>query len=116
MNELVFARGELGEMHLSCPCIIRPYWNGRSEASFYSDATGRPWFTTGNADMIDKHGVVFVLGRVKDTIRRADVSIMPAPIESSIESFAGAQVGLARLKSLLCLLILLISASTLRQS
>ncbi|KAI0595128.1 hypothetical protein F4775DRAFT_605405 [Biscogniauxia sp. FL1348] len=86
----VVARGQLGELHISCPSIIRHYLGGRSEESFYDDAKGR-WFNTGDMAMVDREGVVFILGRRKDMIKRAGVAIMPAAIESSIEAFTGAQ-------------------------
>ncbi|KAI1504053.1 hypothetical protein F5X99DRAFT_416845 [Biscogniauxia marginata] len=86
----VVGRGELGELHISCPSIIRHYLGGRSEDSFYDDAKGR-WFNTGDIAMVDRDGVVFILGRRKDMIKRAGVAIMPAAIESSIEAFTGAQ-------------------------
>ncbi|KAI0121118.1 putative amp dependent CoA ligase [Xylariales sp. AK1849] len=90
-NRNALTRGALGELHISSPSIIRHYWNGRSDESFYSDTTGRKWFKTGDIAMVDKDDVVFVLGRKKDIIRRAGVPIMPAAIESLIEGFTGSQ-------------------------
>lgn len=90
-RECVARRGELGELHLSCASIIRHYLGGRSEESFYDDRKGR-WLNTGDIAMMDRDGLVFILGRRKDMIKRAGVAIMPAAIESSIEAFTGAQV------------------------
>ena len=90
-NKRVVGRGELGELHISCGSIIRHYWGGRSEESFYDDRKGR-WFNTGDIAMVDRDGLVFILGRRKDMIKRAGVAIMPAAIESSIEAFTGTQV------------------------
>jgi acyl-CoA synthetase (AMP-forming)/AMP-acid ligase II len=87
----VVKRGELGELHILCPSIIAHYLGGRSEESFYDDRKGR-WFNTGDIGMVDRNGLVFILGRKKDLIKRAGVPIMPAVIESSIEAFTGAQV------------------------
>lgn len=87
----VVRRGELGELHILCKSIIRHYLEGRSEESFYDDKQGR-WFNTRDIAMVDRDGLVFILGRRKDMIKRAGVSIMPAAIESSIEAFNGAQV------------------------
>lgn len=88
----VLSRGEVGEMHVSCPSVIGHYWNGRSDDSFYTDLGGRRWFRTGDAALVDNEGTVFVVGRVNNIIRRAGVPIMPAPVESLIEDFTGAQV------------------------
>lgn len=87
----VVGKGELGELHISCGSTIRHYLEGRSEESFYDDKKGR-WFNTGDIAMMDRDGLVFILGRWKDMIKRAGVDIMPAATESSIEAFTGAQV------------------------
>ena len=87
----VAERGELGELHISCASIIRHYMEGRSEESFYDDSKGR-WFNTGDMAMVDRDGLVYILGRRKDMILRAGVAVMPAAIESSIEAFTSAQV------------------------
>lgn len=86
------ARGQLGEMHVSCPSIIQHYWNGRSESSFYADEAGGRWFKSGDVAMIDQHGTVFVVGRKQDIIWRAGRPVMPAPLESLLQSFLETQV------------------------
>lgn len=87
----VAQRGDLGELHISCASIIQHYLESRSEESFYEDEKGR-WFKTGDVAMINKDGLVFILGRTKDMIRRAGMIVMPAAIESSLEAFTGKQV------------------------
>ena len=84
-------RGEPGELHVSCESVIRHYLGGVSESSFYEDEKGR-WFITGDVGMINDEGLVFILGRSKDVIKRASVVIMPAALESCIEKYTGAQV------------------------
>ncbi|KAK3370056.1 putative amp dependent CoA ligase, partial [Podospora didyma] len=86
----VVGRGQLGELHVSRGSVIRSYWAGRASDSFLDGEKGR-WFNTGDVGMVSRDGVVFILGRKKDMIRRAGVAIMPAAIESSIEAFTGAQ-------------------------
>ena len=90
-NRRVTRRGELGELHVSCESVIRHYLDRVSESSFYEDENGR-WFNSGDVAMINEDGLVFVLGRAKDIIRRGGVGIVPAPLESSIEKFTGSQV------------------------
>lgn len=90
-RKCVVGRGQLGELHIQCASIIRHYLGGRSEESFYNDRKGR-WFNTGDIAMVDDEGLVYILGRRKDMIKRAGVAIMPAAMESSIETFTGAQV------------------------
>lgn len=87
----VVGREEMGEVHILCVSIIKHYLGGRSEDSFYNDKQGR-WFNTGDVGMVDKDGLVYILGRRNDMIKRAGVGIMPAALESSIEAFTGAQV------------------------
>ncbi|KAL5002080.1 hypothetical protein BDV10DRAFT_181768 [Aspergillus recurvatus] len=81
------ARGDLGELHVSCPSIIPGYLGGVSAESFYEE-NGRRWFKTGDIGMMDKQGVVFILGRKKDMING---KVMPAPIESCLEKFTSVQ-------------------------
>ena len=87
----VAKKGELGELHISSDSIIQHYLESRSEESFYEDGKGR-WFRTGDWAMVNSSGLVYILGRKKDMIRRAGVGIMPAAIESSLEAFTGKQV------------------------
>ncbi|KAL4821352.1 hypothetical protein BDW67DRAFT_190898 [Aspergillus spinulosporus] len=61
------ARGELGELHVSCPSTIPGYQGGVSAESFY-EGVGRRWFKTGDVGLMDKQGVIFILGRMRDMI------------------------------------------------
>ncbi|PCG96057.1 AMP-dependent synthetase/ligase [Penicillium occitanis (nom. inval.)] len=85
----VAKRGQFGELHISSPSIISHYLGGRSEESFYNDGKGR-WFNTGDIAIVDREGLVYILGRRKDLLKCAGVAIMPAIIESSIQAFTGA--------------------------
>jgi acyl-CoA synthetase (AMP-forming)/AMP-acid ligase II len=96
----IVKRGELGELHISCPSIIKHYLGGDSEHSFYNDKNTR-WFNTGDMAMIDSNGVVFILGRRKDMIQRAGVTIAPAAIESCVAAFTHCQVSLCVYQSCL---------------
>ena len=91
----VLKRGESGELHICCDSIILYYIHGVSESSFYEDNKGR-WFNTGDIAMIDKKGLVFILGRNKDVIKRAGVAIMPAVIKSCLEKYTSAHVSTPR--------------------
>ena len=87
----VTKRGQPGELHVYCESIIRDYLGGAVEDSFYEDGKGR-WFKTGDIAIIDDEGLVFILGRGKNMIRRDGTTIMPAALESCIEAYTGAQV------------------------
>jgi 4-coumarate--CoA ligase len=91
-RQRVTARCEPGELHISCASIIHGYLGGGSHESFHRDRDGRRWFNTGDLAVVDHEGLVFILGRKKDIIRRAGVAIMSAALDSSIEAFVGAPV------------------------
>ncbi len=86
-------RGEPGELHICCESVIRNYLGGAGESSFYEDGE-QSWFITGDIAMVNTQGLVFILGRSKDVIKRAGVVIMPAALESCIEQYTGAQVSI----------------------
>lgn len=88
----VAVRGEPGELHISCASIIRGYLGDRSHENFHRDRDGRRWFNTGDLAVVNHEGLVFILGRKKDVIKRAGVEIMPAALDSSIEAFVAAPV------------------------
>ena len=87
-------RGQPGELHICCESVIRNYLGGAGESSFYEDGE-QSWFITGDIAMVNTQGLVFILGRSKDVIKRAGVVIMPAALESCIEQYTGAQVSIA---------------------
>jgi 4-coumarate--CoA ligase len=84
-------KNEQGEMHIRSSSIIRHYLGGESEDSFYNDTEGR-WFVTGDIATIDTNGIIYILGRSKDVIKRAGNAMMPGPLESLIQQYLGAQV------------------------
>jgi 4-coumarate--CoA ligase len=87
-----------GELHISCDSLISGYINGVEGSSFYLDDSEMHWINTGDVAMATEEGLVYILGRCKDAIKRGGVAIMPAALESCIENYTGAQV---RLKSFL---------------
>ena len=93
-NNCVVKRGELGEFQICSPSTIKHYLGRVHEDSFYEDEKGR-WFKTGDIGMINDDGLVFILGRLNDRIKRSGVPITPAALESCIDKFIGAQVGLS---------------------
>ena len=83
-------RGEHGELCFSSDVVIKRYLDGVGADSFITDVEGRRWLRTGDMGMIDRQGIVFILGRIKDIIKRAGLSITPAALESCIASYTGA--------------------------
>ena len=87
----VLPRGQPGELHISCGSLIEGYLQGVSAESLYRDEQGH-WFNTGDVARMNRDGLVFILGRRKDMIRRRGVVIMPTALESCIEKMTGQQV------------------------
>ena len=88
----VVPRGEVGELHVSHASIFKKYLRQQTETSeLYTDETGR-WFNTGDLGLISDAGDVYVVGRVKDIVKRSAVSIAPAAIESCLQAYIGSQV------------------------
>jgi fatty-acyl-CoA synthase len=83
----VAAPGELGEIQLSGPNVIREYWN-RPDASAASFAEG-DWFKSGDIGYRDQEGFLFVSDRLKDMIISGGENIYPAEVEQLIVEVDG---------------------------
>ncbi|KAK4505726.1 hypothetical protein PRZ48_003691 [Zasmidium cellare] len=81
-----------GELCVASESVIKHYLNNtNAEAFFHSPDNGTQYFRTGDLSMINTDGVVYILGRIKDVIKRSGVPITPAALESCIEKFTGSQ-------------------------
>jgi len=79
--------GEVGELCFRGAGILQGYWK-RPETNaeaFLPDG----WFRTGDLARIDADGLVFYLGRIKDTIRRSGENISAAELEQAIGEAPG---------------------------
>lgn len=71
-----------GELHYAGAQRSMGYAGGEMPADFfYTDEQGNEWFTTGDAAVINDEGLIFIVGRLKDTIIRGGMNIAPAAIE-----------------------------------
>ncbi|KAF2137731.1 uncharacterized protein K452DRAFT_235401 [Aplosporella prunicola CBS 121167] len=86
----VSKRDRPGELHLCSGSLIPHYMDKVSESSFYEDNNGR-WFNTCDIAMIANDGLVYILGRKKDMIKRNGIAVMPAAIESCLEKYVDSQ-------------------------
>ncbi|PSK42035.1 4-coumarate--CoA ligase-like 7 [Elsinoe australis] len=90
-GDKVVARGEVGELHISHASLLQKYIGHAADSTdFYTDELGR-WFKTGDRAMVNAEGDMYILGRSKDIIKRAGVSIAPAAIESCLQAFTDYQ-------------------------
>ena len=76
------AAGEVGEIQISGPNVIREYWN-RPEATAESYAESA-WFRSGDLGFQDGEGFLFVSDRIKDMIISGGENIYPAEVEAAI--------------------------------
>jgi fatty-acyl-CoA synthase len=78
----VVAPGEVGEIQISGPNVIKQYWN-RSDATRDSYAEGI-WFKSGDMGYRDEEGFLYVSDRLKDMIISGGENIYPAEVEAVI--------------------------------
>lgn len=76
------APGEVGEIQISGPNVIKEYWNRpEATAASYADST---WFRSGDMGYRDQEGFLFVSDRLKDMIISGGENIYPAEVEAVI--------------------------------
>jgi long-chain acyl-CoA synthetase len=75
------ALGDVGEVLLSGPMLIRGYWN-RPEAT--ADALGDGWLRTGDLGYLDDEGFLFIVDRAKDMVLRGGENVYCAEVEAAI--------------------------------
>ena len=73
--------GEVGEVCLSGPMLIRGYWN-RPEAT--AEAIRDGWLHTGDLGYIDDEGFVYVVDRIKDMVLRGGENVYCSEVEAAI--------------------------------
>ena len=73
--------GEVGEIVLRAPVVMRGYWN-KPEATVQAIDNG--WMRSGDAAYRDAEGYVFIYDRVKDMIVSGGENIYPAEVENAI--------------------------------
>ncbi len=74
--------GEIGEILLASPCVMREYWN-RPEATARSlrEADGTTWYYTGDLGYRDDDGYLYVVDRKDDMIVSGGENVYPAEVE-----------------------------------
>jgi len=73
--------GEVGEICMSGPMLIRGYWN-RPEATAEAILDG--WLHTGDLGYIDDEGFVYVVDRIKDMVLRGGENVYCSVVEAAI--------------------------------
>ncbi len=84
-------RGEPGELHACSPSLLKHYLGGVHEEAFYEDGVGR-WYKTGDQALMTKDGLVYILGRYSQMLKRGGIAIQPAALETCIQEYTGRPV------------------------
>jgi long-chain acyl-CoA synthetase len=74
--------GEIGEVLVRSPGLMRGYWRNPAATSEAIDADG--WFATGDVGYRDEDGYLFLVDRKKDTILRGGYTVYPREVEEAL--------------------------------
>ena len=89
------ALGDVGELELRNPAVMKGYWGMPEETAQVLSADG--WLKTGDLVTADADGLLTFVGRAKEVIRRRGENVAPAEIEEALAShpdvFEAAVVG-----------------------
>jgi long-chain acyl-CoA synthetase len=89
--------GEVGEIWLRCPQLMRGYWRDEpGTAAALRTEGGERWIRTGDLGYLDADGYLFIVDRLKDLIDVGGFQVWPREIEEVIATHPGvAEVGVA---------------------
>jgi long-chain acyl-CoA synthetase len=81
------AQGEVGELCVRGPQVMRGYWEKPEETAYVLDDKG--WLKTGDIAMMDEKGFFRIVDRKKDMILVSGFNVYPNEVESVIASCPG---------------------------
>jgi len=79
--------GEVGELCIKGPQVMKGYWNRPEETANVIDADG--WLHTGDMAKIDEQGFFYIVDRKKDMILVSGFNVYPNEIEDVIAMMPG---------------------------
>ncbi|MCB1000654.1 MAG: long-chain-fatty-acid--CoA ligase [Acidimicrobiales bacterium] len=79
--------GEVGEIWIRSPQVMKGYWNMPEETEKAITADG--WFRSGDAGYLDADGYLFIHDRVKDMIVSGGENVYPAEVENVLMAHPG---------------------------
>jgi acyl-CoA synthetase (AMP-forming)/AMP-acid ligase II len=86
-NNTEVPTGEVGEIWVKSPQVMKGYWNNQKATDESINADG--WFKTGDAGYKDDDGYIYIHDRVKDMIVSGGENVYPAEVESALMSHPG---------------------------
>jgi long-chain acyl-CoA synthetase len=81
------ANGEVGELCVKGPQVMKGYWQKPEETAKVIDADG--WLHTGDMARIDDRGFVYIVDRKKDMILVSGFNVYPNEIEDVVAAMPG---------------------------
>lgn len=81
------AAGEIGELCIRGPQVMKGYWNRPNETAEAIDAEG--WLHTGDMARMDEQGFFYIVDRKKDMILVSGFNVYPNEIEDVIAMMPG---------------------------
>ena len=79
--------GDVGEIWVRGPQVMKGYWNNDAATAEAVDADG--WFRSGDAGYLDDDGYLYIHDRVKDMIVSGGENVYPAEVENALMSHDG---------------------------
>ena len=76
------ASGEPGEVWIRGPAVMQGYWeNEHATRNAFCDG----WFRTGDLGLLDQHGYLHIVGRLKDIIIVGGSNVYPSDLEAVLD-------------------------------
>ncbi|KAF1687837.1 long-chain fatty acid--CoA ligase [Pseudoxanthomonas taiwanensis] len=86
-NGNVLPYGEIGELCIKGPQVMKGYWQRPEETAKAIDADG--WLHTGDMARIDEKGFVYIVDRKKDMILVSGFNVYPNEVEDVVAAMPG---------------------------
>jgi long-chain acyl-CoA synthetase len=83
----ILATGEVGELCIKGPQVMKGYWNRPEETAQVIDADG--WLHTGDMARMDEKGFFYIVDRKKDMILVSGFNVYPNEVEDVIALMPG---------------------------
>jgi acyl-CoA synthetase (AMP-forming)/AMP-acid ligase II len=89
LSSLTMGPGEPGEIIVAGAHVVAGYLHGRGDRETKIRAGGTVWHRTGDAGYLDRHGRLWLLGRVSATVRDERGTAYPFAVECAARSIIG---------------------------
>jgi acyl-CoA synthetase (AMP-forming)/AMP-acid ligase II len=84
------APGEVGELHVRGPNVMRGYYRKPEATAAAIDVDG--WFNTGDLARFEDE-ILYIIGRTKELIIRSGFNVYPAEVETVLNGLLFGEVG-----------------------